>query len=72
MGLIDYEFKTIKLTDIDRQTYIGYVGDYIYPEDNDPEVEGIILDNVVRSDGLKSEYPIKFDAPEIKSIEILN
>lgn len=72
MRLIDYEFKTVKLTDIDGQTYIGYVGDYVYPEDNDSEVEGIILDNTVRSDGFKSQYPIKFNAPEIKSIEVID
>ena len=72
MNLIDYEFKTVELTDIDGQTFTGYVGDYIYPEDNDPEVEGIIMDNVVRGDGYKYKNPIEFDASEIKSIEILD
>ncbi len=71
MNLIDYEFKKVKLTDIDGQTFTGEVGDYIYPEDNEPEVEGIILEAPVRNDGYKYECPVRFNKPEIVSIETI-
>lgn len=66
-----YDGKTVKLTDIDGEVFTGYVGDYIYADDNEPEVEGIVLDYPVRGDGYKYENPVEFDAPEIKSIEII-
>ena len=71
MKLTDYEFKKVKLTNIEGQTFVGEVGDYIYPEDNEPEVEGIILECPVRNDGYKYEYPVRFNEPEIVSIETI-
>ena len=71
MELIKYEFKHVRLTYVDGRTFIGYVGDYIYPEDNEPEVEGIILDNLIRDDGYKYESPVRFNKPEIVSIEAI-
>lgn len=53
------------------RTSTGEVGDYIYPEDNEPEVEGIILEAPVRNDGYKYECPVRFNKPEIVSIETI-
>lgn len=67
------EGKKIRLTDFDDNVFEGYVGDYIYPDDNEPEgIEGIVLDYPIRkSDNYKYENLIEFDAPDIKSIEII-
>ncbi|MCI8993389.1 MAG: hypothetical protein HFG80_11825 [Eubacterium sp.] len=64
--------KKVRIMDIDEVIYEGMATDYIYPEDNEPEVEAIIVDYPVRSDGYKYEYPVEFTAPEIKSIEIIS
>lgn len=73
MNLRFYEGKNIKLTDIDGEIYEGYAADYIFADDNEPEVEAIVLDYPVRkSDGYKYENPVEFTAPEIKSIDILS
>ncbi len=67
------ESKKIRLVDIDGDVYEGKVGDYVFPDDNEPEgVEGIILDDPVRNDGYKYQNPVQFNAPEIKSIEIIS
>ena len=71
-NLMKYEGKTIKLIDIDGDVFTGYVTDYIYADDNEPEVEGIIIKKPVRSDGYNYTHDVEFDAPEIKSIEILD
>ena len=43
MNLIDYEGKKVKITDTRKRIWEGKVTDYIYPEDNEPEVESIII-----------------------------
>ena len=72
MQLYEYEGKCIRLTSKSGNVFVGKVGDYIWPEDNEPEVEGIVLDNcycVTRKQ--KYDNPVEFDAPEIVSIEII-
>lgn len=71
MELRNLEGKTVRLIDNEGKEYKGYVGDYIYPEDNEPEgVEAIILDDLIRtSDGYKFENPVEFTALEIQTIE---
>lgn len=44
MSLIQYYNKKVKITDKDGGNFIGVVNDYIYPEDNEPEQESIIID----------------------------
>lgn len=66
------EGKTIRLTDSEGNLYEGHVSDYIFADDNEPEVEAIILDRPVREfDNHKYEWPVEFTAPEIKSVEII-
>lgn len=74
MDLIDYEGKTVRLTDTDGEIYEGYVTDYVFADDNEPvEVDAIILDYPVReSDGYKYENPVEFTEPEIHSIEVID
>ena len=71
MELGKLEGKKIRLVSETGRSFEGKVTDYIYPEDNEPEVEAIIVDYPVRSDGYKYEYPVEFKATEIKSIEII-
>ncbi len=68
MNLIDYENKKVKIIDNDDEIWKGNVTDYIYPEDNEPEVESIIIKCEV---GKFPDKSIEFKASEIKSIEIL-
>lgn len=64
--------KKVRLLSMSGRIFEGEVGDYIYPEDNEPEgIEGIILDHPIRNDGYKYPNPVQFNAPEIKSIEIM-
>lgn len=71
MKLRKYDCENVVIKTINGNIYEGYVGDYIFPDDNEPEVEGLILDNAVRvNDGYKYTYPIEFDAPDISEIRI--
>lgn len=64
--LVETEGKKVRIRADDGKIYEGTVGDYIYPEDNEPDgEEGIIIDNP------KYSHPIQFNAHEIKSIEII-
>lgn len=66
MKLVELEGKKVRIMANNKKVYEGIVGDYIYPEDNEPEgEEGIIIDNP------KYSHPIQFNAHEIKSIEII-
>lgn len=64
--------KNVRLIDCYGEIFEGVAWDYVYPDDNEPEgIEGIILDYPTRGDGYKYKNPIQFNAPEIKSIEII-
>ena len=53
--------KNVKLTDIDGYTYTAEVSEYIFQDDNVPEeIEAIVLDYPVRSDGYKYDHLIEF------------
>lgn len=71
MSLREFEHKYVRLIDTDGDGFEGYAGDYIFPEDNDPEIEGIVLDYPIRDDGFKYDNPVEFSAAEIRSIEII-
>lgn len=66
------EGKRVRIVDVDGEIFEGVVGDYIYSEDNEPEgVDAIVLDYPTRNDGYKYQDLIRFNADEIKSIEII-
>lgn len=72
MELRKLEGKRIRLINTESEEFEGVVGDYVFPEDNEPEgVEGIIVDYPIRSDGHRYRNPVLFNAPDIKSIEII-
>lgn len=72
MELHKFEGKRVRLIDSEGEEFEGVVGDYIYPEDNEPEgVEGIVLDGLTGADGRKYKSPVLFNAPDIKSIELI-
>lgn len=58
------EGKKVKVTLNDNSIFIGTVGDYIYPEDNEG-VASIILD-----DCEQQPHPTEIYKNEIKSLEI--
>lgn len=62
------EGKRVKLIDIDGTTFEGIVGDYIYPEDNEPE--GIAAIDIYDCPQRPGEW-IGFNEPDIKFIEII-
>lgn len=64
MKLKQYEGKKARITDIDGQMFYGHVTDYIYPEDNVPEGESIVLKTL-------AGIHIEFRKEEIKEIEII-
>ena len=68
MNLIDYEGKKVKITDTRKRIWEGKVTDYIYPEDNEPEVESIIIRCEA---GKLPGKSIEFTALEIESIEVI-
>lgn len=64
MDLKEFEGCRVRLVSAETgKVYVGVVGDYIYPDDNEPEEEGIVLD----IPGMPN--PIAFDAHEIESID---
>jgi len=64
MTLRQLEGKNVRLVDIDGDVFEGYVGDYMYPDDDNPE--GIILD----IDGDRRN-PIGFFSNDIRSVKII-
>lgn len=63
------EGKRIKLTDTENEIFEGFVSDYIYPDDNEPEgIAGICLEDCPQRPG----QWIGFNETDIKSIEIVN
>ncbi len=74
MNLRKFESKNVRIIDTEKDIYEGYVGDYIFPEDNEPEgMEAVVLDNVKRLGNPIYFYnnPVRFNKNEIKSIEII-
>lgn len=70
--LSKFEGKMVKLLDNNGHRYEGLVGDYIYPEDNEPEgVEGIILDYPMVDGKTKSTELLEFTVDDIRSIELI-
>lgn len=69
MGLSQkLEEKKVRIVDIDGETFLGIVSDYIYPEDNEPEgVSAIDIESCPQRSG-KS---VSFNENEIKSIEVI-
>lgn len=68
MNLIKYYDKNIRIVDTKDRIWEGKVTDYVYPEDNEPEVESIIIKcELGRSPGKYVEFP----ESNIKSIEII-
>lgn len=65
MNLIEYEGKKVRILAMNGRLFEGKVTDYVYPEDNDPEVESIIIDDIL------SGNAVEFPEDDIKSIEII-
>lgn len=69
MSLIDYEGKKVKITDSEKQIWEGKATDYVYPEDNEPEIESLIIRCEV------GKFPgrfVEFTPDEIRSIEVID
>lgn len=67
MNLRNLEGKKVTLTDNDGEQFIGVIGDYIYPEDNEPEgVAGIVIDSP------QYKNPLQFNEDEIKDIRVIS
>lgn len=65
MNLKSLEGKRVRLIDVSGKTFEGIVGDYVYPEDNEPEgVASIILD-------ISNDKVVEFLETEIHSIEVV-
>lgn len=62
------EGKKVKITDVDGEIFEGIVGDYIYPEDNEPE--GIAAIDIYNCPQRPGQW-IGFDEADIESIEII-
>lgn len=68
MNLIKYYDKNIRIVDTKDRIWEGKVTDYVYPEDNEQEVESIIIKcELGRFPG---KY-VEFLESNIKSIEII-
>ena len=68
MELINYEGKKVRIVAVDNKIFEGRIGDYIYPEDNEPEVEAIVMD--CKKGPLRGKA-VEFREEDIKSIEII-
>ena len=64
MELVKFYNKKVRITDTEGRVFLGHVSDYIYPEDNEPEVESIIVDEL-------SGDLLEFYEETIKEIEII-
>ena len=62
------EGKNVKLIDIDGNIFEGYVSDYIFPEDNEPE--GISAIDIYNCPQRPGQW-IGFNETEIESIEVI-
>ncbi len=59
------ESRKVRIVNTNGDEFFGEVGDYIWPDDNDVDVEAIILDNP------DFPNPLQFDATDIKFIEVI-
>lgn len=66
MKLSEYEGKKVIVETIDNKIFRGYVGDYIFPEDNDNGEESIVIDAI----GKKN--PVELLRSDISSISIID
>ena len=64
MNLKQYDGEKVKIVDVNDQVLYGTVTDYIFPEDNEPEEESII---VVALNG----DMLEFFGKNIKKIEVI-
>ncbi len=64
MDLVKFYNKKVRITDTDGHVFLGTVTDYIEAEDNNPEVESIIIDE------LNGDL-LEFYEDTIKEIEII-
>lgn len=62
------EGKKVRIIDIDGELFEGIVGDYIYPEDNEPE--GIAAIDIYDCPQRPGRW-IGFNETDIESIEII-
>ena len=65
MNLLKYLDEKVKIELKNGKNFIGYVGDYEYPDENDKNKEFIVLDLISQN------IPIGIYEDEIKSIEIV-
>ncbi|MBQ4640940.1 MAG: hypothetical protein IJB69_10575 [Clostridia bacterium] len=65
MKLYQLEGKKVRLVCDNGKTYFGEVTDYIYPEDNEPEGESIVV-------RILEGILIEFRPEEIKEIDVMN
>ena len=68
MKLIDFEGKRVKIVSVNNRMFEGRIADYIYAEDNNPEIESIVMDC---EKGPLSGMAVEFREEDIKVIEII-
>jgi hypothetical protein len=61
--LVKYLYEKVKIVDTGGNSYLGTVTDYVYPEDNEPEIESIIVDTLEGS-------VVEFFEDNISSIDV--
>ena len=69
MELKQYCGKHVRIVDVDGETFEGSVTDYIYPGDDDTELESIIIDC---TKGKLAGKAVEFWERDIISIKIIN
>ncbi len=65
MKLKEYYNKKVNITDISGILWEGIVTDYIFPEDNEPQIESIVLRT-------KNNDLIEFFEKEIQKIDLIS
>lgn len=69
ISYMTFSGKIIRIVDIDGETFEGRVTDYIYPGDDDTELESIIIDC---TKGKLAGKSVEFWERDIISIKIIN
>ena len=64
MKLLEYYGKEVKITATNGQSFTGVISDYIYPEDNEPAEESVVMDAI-------GGRVIEFPASDIKRIDVI-